>query len=80
VANIMAILTSEDDEEIIGNLRMLLRGTGGTGLMHESVNSWSVRGARYTGSWFSWANRLFGQCVLDLEDRRGWVLESEFQD
>jgi meiotically up-regulated gene 157 (Mug157) protein len=80
MANIMAILTSDDDGEIIGNLRMLLRSTGGTGLMHESVDSWSVGGARYTRSWFSWANGLFGQSVLDLEGRREWVLGMGFQD
>lgn len=39
MANIMAVLTSEDEGEIVENLRMLLRSTDGLGLMHESVHS-----------------------------------------
>jgi meiotically up-regulated gene 157 (Mug157) protein len=39
MANIMAILTSEDDGEIVRNLRILVGSTDRTGLMHESVDS-----------------------------------------
>lgn len=77
MANIVAILTSDDDEEISRNLRMLLRSTDGYGLMHESVSA-HVQGV-WSRQWFSWANGLFGQAVLDLEKRRPWLLKQSFQ-
>ncbi|KAH7081368.1 Six-hairpin glycosidase-like protein [Paraphoma chrysanthemicola] len=77
MANIMTILTSEDDEEIIANLRMLLRSTHSLGLMHESVDA--RNDAVYSRPWFSWANGLFGQMVLNLERRRPWILGMGFQ-
>lgn len=39
MALIMAILTSEDDQEILLNLKMLVQSTDGLGVMHESVDS-----------------------------------------
>jgi len=69
---IMRILTSEDEDEILENLSMLVRSTDGLGVMHESVDS------RHPGvwsrQWFSWANGLFGVMVLDLERRRPHLL------
>jgi meiotically up-regulated gene 157 (Mug157) protein len=77
MANVMTILTSEDDEEIKENLRMLLRSTDGYGLMHESVSA-QVQGV-WSRQWFSWANGLFGQAVLDIEKRKPWILKESFQ-
>jgi meiotically up-regulated gene 157 (Mug157) protein len=77
MANIMTILTSDDDEEIVENLKMLLRSTNGLGLIHESVHAhdeWD-----YSRSWFSWANGLFGQAILGLERRKPYLLEMSFQ-
>lgn len=73
MALIMAILTSEDDAEILANLRMLVASTDGTGLMHESVDA-RTQGV-WSRQWFSWANGMFGQMVLDLESRKPHLLE-----
>jgi meiotically up-regulated gene 157 (Mug157) protein len=75
MANLMTILTSEDEEEIATNLGMVLGSTGGTGLVHESVDAQT---GGYSRSWFSWANGLLGQVVLSLEERGG-VLERSYQ-
>ncbi|KAL5118451.1 Golgi transport complex subunit 4 [Pleosporales sp. CAS-2024a] len=77
MANIMTILTSDDDEEIIQNLKMLLQSTNGLGLMHESVDS--HRKEIHSRNWFSWVCGLFGQAILDLEKRRPWILQMSFQ-
>jgi meiotically up-regulated gene 157 (Mug157) protein len=77
MANIMAILTSDDEEEIVVNLKMLLRSTNGLGLMDESVNAYDERD--YLRSWFSRANGLFGQAMLGLERRMPCLLELNFQ-
>lgn len=80
MANIMTILTSQDDLEIIANIKMLLRSTGGLGLMHESVDSHRDGGGGFSRTWFSWANGLFGQAILDLEKTRPHILEMSFQN
>ncbi|KAJ4346492.1 uncharacterized protein N0V89_010421 [Didymosphaeria variabile] len=77
MANIMAILTSDDDDEIVKNLRWLVQSTDGYGLMHESVHA-HTEGV-WSRQWFSWANGLFGQVILDLERRKPWILKMGFQ-
>lgn len=46
---IMQILTTDDDEEIVGGLKQLLGSTSGLGLIHESVNSHDE--TEWTRSW-----------------------------
>jgi meiotically up-regulated gene 157 (Mug157) protein len=77
MANIMTILTSEDENEVVTNLRMILNSTAGLGLIHESVNAHDSK--RFSRSWFSWANGLFGQAILEIERKMPWVLEVSFQ-
>ncbi|PSN61429.1 COG4-domain-containing protein [Corynespora cassiicola Philippines] len=77
MANIMSILTSEDDDEILRNLKWLIQSTDGFGLMHESVHSHYA--GSWTRQWFSWANGMFGQAILDLEKRKPHLLKMGFQ-
>jgi meiotically up-regulated gene 157 (Mug157) protein len=77
MALVMRILTSEDDDEIIANLKMLVGSTDGLGLMHESVNA-RASGA-WSRQWFSWANGGFGQMILDLDRRKPYLLGMSYQ-
>jgi meiotically up-regulated gene 157 (Mug157) protein len=47
------------------------------GVLHESVDA-RVEGV-WSRQWFSWANGLFGQMVLDLERRKPYLLKRGFQ-
>ncbi|KAF2877902.1 Six-hairpin glycosidase-like protein [Massariosphaeria phaeospora] len=77
MANIMTILTSEDDDEIVRNLRWLVQSTDELGVMHESVHAHEA--GVWTRQWFSWANGMFGQAILDLERRKPHILKLGFQ-
>ena len=61
---IMQAFTSSDDAEIRDCIRTLLSIDAGTGFMHEGV--WKDDPAKFTRSWFAWANTLFGELILDL--------------
>jgi meiotically up-regulated gene 157 (Mug157) protein len=57
-------ITSDSEEEKTAILEMLMRSDADTNLMHESVlvDDASV----YTRPWFSWANSVFCEFVMDL--------------
>lgn len=74
---IVRIMTSDDDAEIVSSLRQLLSSTDGLGLMHESINTHSD--SVWTRQWFSWANGLFGQMMLDLKQRKPHLLTLSYQ-
>ncbi|WP_163959446.1 glycoside hydrolase family 125 protein [Sphingomonas insulae] len=72
----MSIIThamnSDDDAEIRQCLAWLKATHGGTGFMHESFHKDDP--AKFTRSWFAWANGLFGELILDLERRKPALL------
>ncbi|KAK1759713.1 hypothetical protein QBC47DRAFT_292000 [Echria macrotheca] len=74
---IVRIMTSDDDDEIYASLKQILASTNGLGLIHESVSTHDA--AIWTRQWFSWANGLFGQMMLDLRERKPHLLRRSYQ-
>jgi meiotically up-regulated gene 157 (Mug157) protein len=64
MSQLLRALTSRDDAEIVGCLRAVKATHGGTGFIHEAFDQDDP--TRYTRSWFSWANSLFGELVVWL--------------
>ena len=77
LASIVRVLTSNDTEEIKGQLSMLLDSTAGLGLVHESVHTFNENA--WSRQWFGWANGMFGQMILWLEESRPELLRGSFQ-
>jgi meiotically up-regulated gene 157 (Mug157) protein len=63
---IMKAMTSREDDEIKYCVKTLRDTDGGAGFMHESFNKDNP--AKFTRSWFAWANTLFGELLLKLID------------
>lgn len=61
-------ITAQSEEERREILHMLEATDGGTGMMHEAVNVDNP--SDYTRPWFSWANSVFCELVLECCDLR----------
>ncbi|CAI5760142.1 unnamed protein product [Candida verbasci] len=78
---LVKIRTSNDDEEILSDLKMIMSNTANLGLMHESVNVNSKQGRDYTRSWFAWCNSEFGKTILHLaKNKPHLIFKKEYKD
>ncbi|KAF3067220.1 hypothetical protein GL218_08480 [Daldinia childiae] len=77
MSSIIRAMTSDDDAEIISSVKEVLSTTDGYGLIHESVDSFDT--SNWTRQWFTWANGLFGQLIMDLAERKPHILKENFQ-
>ena len=64
IALAVRALTSTDLEEKRALVETLLATTGGTGMMHEAFDPDDP--TRFSRGWFSWANAMFCELLLDL--------------
>ena len=72
---ILRIITSTDDNEIKSCLKMLKNTNADTGFMHESFNMDDPQ--KFTRKWFAWANTLFGEMILKLNNERPYLLSKD---
>ena len=73
----MRALTSQDENEIKKCISMLRNTHGDTGFMHESFHKDDP--ARFTRSWFAWANTLFGEMILKTDkDHPGLIRDTTY--
>ncbi|HEY9292507.1 MAG TPA: glycoside hydrolase family 125 protein [Microlunatus sp.] len=61
-------LTATEREEKLRLVRLLAETTGGTGQMHESFDTNDP--TKFSRPWFSWANAMMCELVLDLAGHR----------
>ncbi len=73
---IMRAMTSNNDREILAQLRFLKNIHAGTGYMHESFDKDDA--SKFTRKWFAWANTLFGELMLKIERERPQLLKQAF--
>ena len=73
---ILRAMTSESDEEIEKCLRMLVNTHAGTGFMHEAFDKDNP--SNYFRSWFAWANTLFGELIIKINNERPHLLRIKY--
>ena len=61
---IMRAMTSQDKNEIQACIKILRDTDAETGFMHEAFHKDNP--AKFSRSWFAWANTLFGELILKL--------------
>ncbi|CCE86422.1 Piso0_004911 [Millerozyma farinosa CBS 7064] len=77
LSSLLRIRTSDDDNEILQNLKLVMETTGGLGLMHETVQVNSKGGFTYTRPWYAWCNSEFGKTILDIAKRKPHLIFKE---
>lgn len=78
---LVGIRTTDDDEEILNNLKLIMASTGGLGLMHETVHVGSEGGYQYTRPWFAWCNSEFGKTILHLaKNKPHLIFKDDYKD
>ncbi|RLV92468.1 Meiotically up-regulated protein [Spathaspora sp. JA1] len=78
---LVRIRTTENDQEILKSLRLVMETTAGLGLMHETVDVNSQGGRHYTRSWFAWCNSEFGKTILHLAKHKPHLIfKPEFSE
>ena len=73
ISLIIQASTSTNNEEILSCLRVLIKSSAGTGLLHESFNADNA--SDYTRAWFAWCNSLFGGLIVQLVQERPGLLK-----
>lgn len=71
MALVSAIYGTDNDEEIMQYLYLIANNTDGLGLIHESINIYDYS---YTRPWFAWANSYFAEMLLDLAQRKPYLI------
>jgi hypothetical protein len=71
---IIRALSAQDDITIRRCLHILKTTHAGTGFMHETFDKDDP--AKFTRSWFAWANGLFGELIIHLANTRPAILKA----
>jgi meiotically up-regulated gene 157 (Mug157) protein len=71
---IVRALAGADDATVRACLRMLRDTDADTGFIHEAFDKDDP--AKFTRSWFAWANGLFGELIVQLANTRPALLAS----
>ena len=76
MVGISRAMTSTDDLEIKKCIKMLVDTHAGTGFMHEAFDKDNPE--NYFRSWFAWANTLFGELIIKIQNERPHLLEMSY--
>jgi len=76
LAIIMRGLTSTNENEFIGCIKLLKSSNAGTGFMHESFDKDDA--TKFSRPWFAWANTLFGEFILKVHKEYPYLLQKQF--
>jgi len=76
MSHISAIFGTDDDSAILKSLYTIANNTAGLGLIHESQ---SIYDETYTRSWFAWANSYYAEMLLDLAQRKPYLIFKDNQ-